>query len=297
MRRFRLLVFAGLPALCAMALAGGAMMEQVLHPFDRALVPPLRALVAGAEDVRITAADGAVLRGWFVRASPASGRAVLLLHGQADTRAGALGYARLFLARGYDVLAPDSRAHGESGGALATYGLKEAADVCRWADWLRSERAEKRVFALGESMGAAILIQALAAGAQIDAAVAESSFSSLREVAYYRVGAICGGGELLGRTALRPIVEVGLTYARIRYGLNLDERSPAAAIASVRVPVLLIHGAADLSIPPSHSQRILAAARARAELWTPAETGHIGAYPRWPAEFERRVTAWFHSAP
>jgi hypothetical protein len=45
----------------------------------------------------------------------------------------------MFLAHGYIVLAPDSRAHGESGGDIATYGLLEWDDAHRWVSWLMEE--------------------------------------------------------------------------------------------------------------------------------------------------------------
>jgi alpha-beta hydrolase superfamily lysophospholipase len=68
------------------------------------------------EDAEIPAADGAVLRGWLFRAAGENRKAVILLHGQADNRIGAIGYVPLFLKHGYDVLTPDLRAHGDSGG-------------------------------------------------------------------------------------------------------------------------------------------------------------------------------------
>ena len=39
-----------------------------------------------------------------------------------DNRGGVVGYGQVFLQKGYRILLPDSRADGESGGAMATYG-------------------------------------------------------------------------------------------------------------------------------------------------------------------------------
>jgi len=47
-----------------------------------------------------------------------------------------IGFARLFLANGYRVLLPDSRAQGASDGRFATYGVLERDDVHRWIDWV-----------------------------------------------------------------------------------------------------------------------------------------------------------------
>jgi alpha-beta hydrolase superfamily lysophospholipase len=302
MRKLGILAVLGL--LAATVPAGVVVTEAFLHPPRKAIGAGSRDAAlqlaesqgARLEDAQIAAADGVPLRAWFFRAAAPSGNAVILLHGVADNRASALGFARMFLARHYDVLAIDSRAHGESGGALATYGLLEVDDLHRWADWLTKDRAERRLFGLGESMGAAILLQSLRDDRRFAAVAAESPFSSLREVAYDRLAAKLHCGPWLGRTLLRPIVENGFWYARLRYGLRLGQVSPAAAAASTRVPILLIHGAEDHNIPPSQSRRILAAARGHAELWIVPGAGHTAACAQLPAEFERRVTAWFAAA-
>src|SRR6266481_5873042 len=78
---------------------------------------------AELQDVSLRALDGMLLKGWYVHPHQSNGNAVLLLHGITDNREGVAGYDRLFLEHGYAVLLPDARAHGESGGQLATYGL------------------------------------------------------------------------------------------------------------------------------------------------------------------------------
>jgi alpha-beta hydrolase superfamily lysophospholipase len=303
MRKLGILAVLGL--LAATVPAGVVVADAFLHPARKTLgagsrnaaVQLAESQGAHIEDAQIAAADGVPLRAWFFRAAAPSGNAVILLHGVADNRTGTVGFARIFLARQYDVLAIDSRAHGESGGSLATYGLLEVDDLHRWADWLTKDRGERRLFGLGESMGAAILLQALRDDHRFAAVAAESPFSSLREVAYYRLAAKLHCGPWLGRTLLRPIVETGFWYARLRYGLKLDRVSPAAAAASTQVPILLIHGAEDRNIPPSQSRQILAAARGRAELWIVPHAGHTAACAQSPVEFERRVTAWFAAYP
>jgi hypothetical protein len=97
-----------------------------------------------------------------------------------------MGFAELFLSSGYAVLVPDSRAQGESGGEFPTYGLKESDDVHRWFKWLVMQHS-RCVFGMGESMGAAIVLQAVKT-TPFCAVVAESSFASFRQIAYLRVG-------------------------------------------------------------------------------------------------------------
>lgn len=72
-----------------------------------------------------------------------------------------IGYAELLLAHGFAVLVPDARAHGASGGDLATYGLLESDDIHEWFDWLEQHEHPDCVFGFAESMGAAQLLQSL----------------------------------------------------------------------------------------------------------------------------------------
>ena len=116
---------------------------------------------SGLKDINITARDGVTLRAWSIRASHSNGNAVILLHGLSDNRSGMTGYAELLLSRGFSVLMPDARAHGSSGGNLATFGLLESEDIHRWLDWLDQNDDPKCIFGLGESMGAALLLQSL----------------------------------------------------------------------------------------------------------------------------------------
>jgi hypothetical protein len=57
-----------------------------------------------------------------------------------DNRIGMIGYAELLLSHGFTVLLPDARAHGASGGLMATYGLLESDDIRRWYEWLDSHQ-------------------------------------------------------------------------------------------------------------------------------------------------------------
>src|SRR5262249_49602650 len=88
------------------------------------------------QDASIVAADGVALSAWYVRPANFRGSSVILLHGITDNREGIAGYALLLLKSGYAVLLPDARAHGESGGDLATYGVKETDDIHRWISWM-----------------------------------------------------------------------------------------------------------------------------------------------------------------
>jgi uncharacterized protein len=282
------------------SLIGVVAMEGALHPYRRPLLAQDEALAraissrndAVLTDVAIRATDGATLRAWSLLPRSGNGDAVILLHGQGDNRAGVLGNADLLLRHGYSVLLPDSRAHGASGGPITTYGVLEAEDVHRWYEWLEQSEDPRCIDGLGESMGAAILLQALAGEPGFCSVVAESSFSTFREAAYLRLGQGLGAGSRLGETVLRPAAGAGLLYARLRYGVDLARAAPEEAVAQTQIPILLIHGLADTNLPPRFSEE-MKARNPTVALWEPANAGHCGAASAEPAEYERRVTSWF----
>ena len=285
-------------------IAGVFLAEVTLHPGRRVegMLEPVRVGNPGASDVAIAGQDGAQLRAWSIRPTQGNGNSVILLHGLGDNRAGMTGYAELFLNHGFSVLFPDARAHGQSGGNLATFGLLETDDIRRWIDWLQHNEHPHCVFGFGVSMGAAQLLQSLQSETRFCAVVVESPFASFREIGYDRVGQRFNTGPWLGRTILRPIVEFAFLYARLKYQLNFEQISPESAVTRSKVPVLLIHGIVDSNIPVRHSRMILGKNSGRIPpivLWEVPNADHLGASGAAPGEFEEKVVAWFgqHSGP
>jgi fermentation-respiration switch protein FrsA (DUF1100 family) len=302
--RFPLIVFgASIAVWLALCAAIGVLAaEGALHPprlaldasRDQSAAKIAEENHADLREVEIAASDGAKLRGWSIRPATGNGDAVILLHGVGDNRAGMLGPADILLRHGYAVLLPDARAHGMSGGAIATYGVLEADDIRRWFEWLRGDHALHCIDGIGDSMGAAELLRSLDAERGFCAVVGEGPFASFREAAYDRLGQQFSTGPWLGRTLLRPAFTVGMEYARLRYGVDLRDAAPEKSVAETSVPVLLIHGLADTNLPPRHSEMMKAAVPAVVR-WEPAGAEHCGASTAAPAEYERRVVGWFAS--
>lgn len=249
---------------------------------------------AGAtwKPVEIAAADGVTLRAWLFRPRTGNGKGVVASHGVVDSRRGALGDARILLQRGYTVLTPDSRAHGESGGLIMTYGIRETNDVRRWATYLTEQEHLRALYGIGHSMGASILLQTTDEGTPFRALVAESPFATFRDVAYDRVGGILRIRPV-SRFVLWPLIEPAFLYTRLRHGIDLTLVSPLDAVRRTTVPVLLIHGTADENIPLSHSRALHAANPRMTELWEVPGAPHVAAPVVRPQEYEQRVVQWF----
>lgn len=61
-----------------------------------------------------------------------------------------------------------------------------------------------------------------------------------------------GMERIVGRTVGLLPAEIGLLYARWRYGVDLRRANPVDAVKTSTVPVLLIHGEEDINILPWH---------------------------------------------
>jgi hypothetical protein len=267
--------------------------EGSLHIYNR-IAPDSRAADYLARQYDATwqpavlqASDGIQLQAWFFRPAEFNGAAVLLLHGVGDTRLGMTGHLQYLLRNGYAALMPDARGHGASGGGLVTYGLKEARDTAMWAQWLDGQPGVNRIYGLGESMGAGVLIQSLAYHPGFRAIVAECSFATFEDAAEYRVGA-----RLLPLVAW-PVVRMASWYSRLRYGVDVMQASPIDALRRSKTPVLLIHGTADVNIPPQESRDLHAANPESTVLWEVDGAAHVSAEAAEPQEYRRRVLSWF----
>ena len=298
---FRKVLLASLLAYLVLSILAGIAIADVSLKLHRLPLRHQQAIAAAAradfgaelQDVTITAVDGVALKGWFVHPRDYNGNVVILLHGITDNREGVAGYGELLLEHGYAVLLPDARRHGESGGELATYGVKESDDIHRWVSWIYTHDPPQCVYGFGESYGAALMLQSLAVESRFCAVAVESPFSTAREMSFERVSGPLHLGPWFGRTLGRPAIWSAAMYARVRYGINLLQPNPLEAVAHSRVPVLLIHGEDDRSIAPRHSQLIAAAASDHVVLWLVPHAGHTMAWAAEHREFERRLLGWF----
>ncbi|MEI9813343.1 MAG: alpha/beta hydrolase [Acidobacteriota bacterium] len=194
---------------------------------------------------------------------------------------------------GYSVLAPDLRAHGESGGETVTYGLLEKYDTLQWVDWLHGQGCG-RVYGMGESMGASILIMAAGLHPEqhvFQAIIAECAFADLLEAAEQRGQALFPLPEPIAAPLAKFSVAGGSLYARFAKGLDFTESSPVQSIRKLDTPVLLIHGLADTRTPASHSQELAAANPEHTKLWLVLGARHVGSYTTAPMEY-RKTGCW-----
>jgi alpha-beta hydrolase superfamily lysophospholipase len=198
--------------------------------------------------------DQVEMRVWQADPPAPPRAAVLVLHGVSDSKASQVQTLRFLSRRGILAIAPDFRAHGDSGGTFATYGHLEKSDLTLLRRVVENEHPGIRVGLWGTSYGGAVALQAMAGDRGFDFGIVESTFADLRDLARRQVTM---------RTTL-PVAWLGPYFIDAAGDLaSFDAATirPELAVASIRVPLLHLHGGANALIPLDHGQRIAARAK------------------------------------
>lgn len=232
------------------------------------------------QEITLYTADGLELAGWYTPAS--NGAVILAAHGYGGARQ-AEKHA-FFAQSGFGTVTWDFRAHGESEGEVCTMGYQEAMDVEAALDFALGQPDLNTVGALGESMGAAAVIQAAARRPEISAVVADSSFAALEEEIEI----------VVPQAILRPFIRF---FAEHETGLDIGDLRPIERIGEISPrPVFVIQGMADSAIPADSAQRLYDAAGEPRRLWIEPGVEHVGVQNARPAEYQRRVIEFFAAA-
>ncbi len=235
-------------------------MQYVWNPFDRT-------------KFEAKTADGLRLACFYgqTKVTPARGTCVIL-HGHSYGKDGMAWLARKLTERGFDVVAFDARAHGESEGEISTVGDLEGADANAVV-----EQAEKK-FALphpriviGQSLGAVTAIRMITLpGNTMDGAIIISPYARLhdvveREEKFY-----------LPWTDTAQVMADAEKLA----GRKMWDFAPVKLAPQIAIPVLVLHGTADSRFRLAEGREVFdaigtAQAHPARKLWVEAKgAGH-----------------------
>jgi fermentation-respiration switch protein FrsA (DUF1100 family) len=197
-----------------------------------ACTTPAAAGFPQAEEHVLTTVDGEKVIVWHVPAKP--GRPVILyFHGNGDFLAGFFVRFRDMIADGTGVVALSYRGYFGSTGRPSEQGLlKDAAAAYVFTT---DRYSAERIIAWGFSLGTGVAV-ALAAEQPVGKLILEAPYTSIADVA----------------ASAFPIFPVRLV---IKDPFHSDQR-----IARVKVPLLVLHGVQDPTIPIAFGERLFALA-------------------------------------
>ena len=156
-----------------------------------------------------------------------------------------IGLSDYYLKRGYAMLLPDARAHGESEGEYIGFGCLDRKDALVWINWVIQELGEDVGIVLhGTSMGGATVLMAsgLELPGQVKGIVSDCAFTSPKEVFTHVLH------SMYHLPAFPAIPGADILNRRLA-GYGMDECNAKREVAKAKVPILFIHGTKDTFVP------------------------------------------------
>lgn len=195
--------------------------------------------------LELTSYDGLKLSGMLITHGDASVRRVAVCqHGYCATSRTMQPYAKLFFDKGYDVLLPSARAHGDSEGKYIGMAWLDRFDLMRWLELVVSRYGDDvKIVLMGVSMGGAttVAVSGMNPPPQLRCIVDDCGFSSQ----YDEYSSCVASVHLPKKLTLLPLA-VGV---KLCCGYSLYDADIVPFAQKSSLPALFIHGEKDGFVP------------------------------------------------
>jgi uncharacterized protein len=240
------------------------------------------------DSVSIPTSDGESIRGWFLFGSTGS-PLVVVCHGVGTNREDLRGVSRFLCRAGFNVLAFDFRAHGESTGSKTTFGFREALDVQAAVQYTAAHYGQQfeRVGVYAISMGSAAAIIAARHIPQVKAFVLDSPFARLGDLVDQQF-------SHWPEPLRRLLVSLARFYGWLFTGIGAAEIAPVDYAPNLGMrPVLVFHGDQDTLIPIAQGRQLFERIPGPKEFIETRGAAHVQSYAVMRGAYEERVVDFF----
>lgn len=186
-------------------------------------------------------------------------RVVICFHGYTSKGlADFTGLTDYYFRKGYAMLHPDARAHGESEGEYIGFGCLDRYDARKWIDWVIQTCGEDvEIFLHGISMGGATVLMAsgMELPSQVKGIISDCGFTSPKEVFTHVL-------KSMYHLPAFPVIPLANVVNKKLAGYGMDECNAKNEVAKAKVPILFIHGSKDTFVPAKMCEEIYACCNA-----------------------------------
>lgn len=193
----------------------------------------------------------------------------ILVHGYTGNRTHMRGYGIRYAARGYELLMPDLRAHGESEGGYIGMGWPDRKDILKWIKVITDRDPEAKIVLHGVSMGGATVM--MTSGEDLPdnviAIVEDCGYSSVWDIFSDEV-------KYIFHIPTFPILNTASIISGIRAGYNFKEASSIKQISGTGVPVFFTHGSEDNFVKTHMIYEVYEACPTDKEIYVAEGAGH-----------------------
>ncbi len=222
-----------------------------------------------AQDLYLESFDGTKLHATWVPAENPRGT-VLLVHGYHSCIYTDYGLVmQMYHDMGMNLLLPDHRGHGKSGGFYTTFGVKESRDMLCWIHYHNKNLGGHPMLLSGLSMGAATVMYLAdeKLPENVKYCIADCGFTSPKEI-------ISKVFTDVMHIPAWPFIWATEIFARIFAGFSLEQKNSTRTLKHNKLPILFVHGLADDFVPCDMTRRSFEAAAGEKHLLLVEGAGH-----------------------
>lgn len=221
--------------------------------------------------VYLTSEDGLQLHArQILQPEEENHRWAVVCHGYKSNGSRMADYAAAFYQRGFSVLVPDARGHGQSEGDYIGMGWPERRDIVGWTNMILEHDPDAEIILFGVSMGAATVMMTAGEAdlpANVKLAIEDCGYTSVWDEFSVQLN------DLFGLPPF-PIIPVTSLVCKARAGYFFGEASAEAQVAKATIPMLFIHGQEDAFVPYSMLQEVYDAANCPKEILSVPGAAH-----------------------
>lgn len=229
------------------------------------------------EDVYQTSFDGLKLHAAYFPSIKETDkkRIVICFHGYTSkSLADFTGLTDYYFRKGFAMLHPDARAHGESEGKYIGFGCLDRKDALGWVDWVIEKCGEDvEIYLHGISMGGATVLMAsgMDLPTQIKGIISDCGFTSPKEVFTHVL-------HTMYHLPSFPIMQGAEIVNRKLAGYGMDECNTKREVAKARIPILFIHGSKDTFVPTKMCQELYDCCASKKKILIVEDAAHGESY-------------------
>ena len=244
----------------------------------------------GLRDTFITAPDGVRMHAFYIRSVRPARQTAIIVHGYTDNAIRMFHIGYLYHHHlGYNILLPDLRYTGLTGGDAIQMGWLDRKDVLQWIATAPALFGDSLTAVVhGISMGAATTM--MVSGEEtvpgfVKCYVEDCGYTSVWDQFKKELK------EQFGLPAF-PLLYAASQLCEVRFGWNFKEASALRQVEKCTRPMLFIHGDRDDYVPTWMVGPLYEAKPAPKERWIVPGADHAASYQRYPEEYTRRVKAF-----